>query len=82
MKSLRVFLLLISFLASASKASAWILPSFELDHCAWDASHIVVVKSVNSKIDGVVEVLDSWKGDLKKGGRSTLFACNKLVQIQ
>jgi hypothetical protein len=42
------------------------LPSFNLDECAWFASHIVVVTEGN-KIDGVVEVLDSWKGDLKKG---------------
>jgi len=40
-------------------------PSLFLDCCAWNATHIVVVTE-GEKIDGVVEVLESWKGDLKK----------------
>src|SRR5581483_6518917 len=47
------------------------LPSFNLDACAWFATHVVLVTE-GKKIDGVVEVLECWKGDLKKGDILTL----------
>lgn len=48
-----------------------ILPSFRLDTCGWHATHVVVVTE-GGKIDGAVQVLESWKGDLRKGDRLTL----------
>jgi hypothetical protein len=58
------------FIASGvpSTAEAIIRPSFSLDSCTWEASHIVVVTE-GDKIDGVIEVLECWKGDLNKGDR-------------
>jgi hypothetical protein len=41
-------------------------PSFNLDDCAWDATHIVVVTQ-GKQIDGEVTVLKSWKGNLNSG---------------
>jgi hypothetical protein len=41
-------------------------PSFNLDECAWDATHIVVVTE-GEQIDGEVTVLQSWAGDLNPG---------------
>lgn len=73
--SLRTVLLLgtaVSVLTCSADASAMaIQPSFNQDGCAWRATHIVVVTE-GDKIDGVVEVLESWKGDLKKGDRITV----------
>jgi len=45
---------------------AGIRPSFSLEHCAWQATHIVIATEGN-KIDGKVTVLESWKGDLRAG---------------
>lgn len=42
------------------------LPSFQLEWFAWQATHIVLVTE-GEKIDGVVTVLESWRGDLKPG---------------
>jgi hypothetical protein len=41
-------------------------PSFRADSCAWHATHIVVVAG-GKRINGIVEVKESWKGDLEKG---------------
>src|SRR5262245_709907 len=43
-------------------------PAFSLDAVAWQATHIVVATE-GQKIDGELEILESWKGDLKKGDR-------------
>jgi hypothetical protein len=64
-------LLLIVLFGNAGSALAGFAPSFYLDGCAWEASHVVVV-SEGDKIDGIVEVLESWKGDLEKGERITV----------
>ena len=37
-------------------------PSFSLDDCSWNATHIVVVQTTAE--DGVFSVVESWKGDL------------------
>jgi len=42
-----------------------IRPSFDLDQCSWNATHIVLVKTTVK--DGVFSVVESWKGDLKPG---------------
>jgi hypothetical protein len=66
-KAIRILLPLV-IIASAYRPSAfgWVRPSFELEPCVWDASHIVVV-TMGPPIDGVAKVEESWKGDLKKG---------------
>jgi hypothetical protein len=46
-------------------------PSFELEACTWEATHIVVVNQ-DCKTDIDVEVLESWKGDLRKGDFITI----------
>jgi hypothetical protein len=48
---------------SAIPVDASFRPSFSLDHCSWNASHIVLVQTTAR--DGVVSVVESWKGDLK-----------------
>lgn len=52
------------FLPSVARAET--LPSFRVEYCAWNATHIVEV-SQGENCDAVFTVLDSWKGDLKKG---------------
>jgi hypothetical protein len=42
------------------------LPSFNLEVNAWEATHIVVVTQ-RDDLDVEVEILESWKGDLKTG---------------
>jgi hypothetical protein len=41
-------------------------PRFELDECAWRATHVVVV-SEGPSIDGHVTVVESWVGPLAPG---------------
>src|SRR6516225_2237512 len=71
MKALHVVCSVLGLLVYAAEAAAAIEPSFHLDGCSWHATHIVVI-SEGEKIDGDVEVLESWKGDLKKGDRITV----------
>jgi hypothetical protein len=40
-------------------------PSFNVDQCSWNATHIVLVQTTAN--EDVVSVVDSWKGDLKPG---------------
>lgn len=47
------------------------MPSFDLGYNSYVATHIVVVTE-GDKIDGEVEVLESWSGDLKKGDKLSL----------
>jgi hypothetical protein len=67
----RLLLPALAVAATADRAVARLLPSFAPDPCAWEATHVVVVTE-GTKIDGVVEVLESWKGDLKKGDTLTV----------
>lgn len=53
-------------LAVTPSARAEIQPSFQLDLYAWNASHIVLATE-GKKIDGLLEVLESWKGDCRPG---------------
>jgi hypothetical protein len=57
--------LVISLAIGAIRVDAGIRPSFSLDHCSWNATHIVLVQT--SAKDGVFSVVESWKGDLKPG---------------
>lgn len=61
----------LAILSFAPAALAWSHPTFLLDPCTWNATHVVVVTE-GDKIDGVVTVLESWKGDLKKGEKLTV----------
>jgi hypothetical protein len=49
----------------AQPTHAGFRPSFTLDVCTWDATHIVLV-AVTSE-DDVLTVIESWKGDLRAG---------------
>jgi hypothetical protein len=71
MKTLRVLALLLGLLSWSPSAFGGLLLPFNSDSCAWNATHIVVVTE-GEKIDGVVTVLESWKGDLKKGDVLTI----------
>src|SRR5262249_53146583 len=71
MKSLPLVPAAIVVFLSAGAAPAAIRPSFQLDSCAWAATHVIVVTE-GARIDGVVEVLESWAGDLKKGDTITV----------
>lgn len=65
--SRRIGLLSALILASLPlEATAGIRPSFDLDSSAAKATHVVVATE-GEGIDGVLEVLESWKGDLGKG---------------
>jgi len=57
-------LLLLSTI-SAIPVDAGIRPSFSVDECSWNATHIVLVQTTAK--DGVFSVVESWKGDLKPG---------------
>src|SRR5580658_2628 len=69
--SLTVTLVALLTLIFMSQANAGTRPSFYLDACAWDATHIVVVTE-GERTDGQVSVLESWKGDLKPGDNITV----------
>lgn len=62
----RIFLITLLLITAAPSARAGIRPSFHLPYCSWVASHVVVVTE-GEKIDGVLTVLESWKGDLTPG---------------
>jgi hypothetical protein len=56
-------LLVSACLALAGAAEAGTHQGFDLETSAWTASHVVVV----AKTDGVLTVVESWRGDLKPG---------------
>jgi hypothetical protein len=49
---------------------AGIRPSFSLEDCSWNATHIVLVQTTAD--DAVFSVLESWKGDLRPGSSVTV----------
>src|ERR1700740_2175702 len=55
----------------AAGVSAELLPQFQLDTCAWNATDVVMVTE-GAAIDGEVEVLETWKGALHPGEKLTL----------
>jgi hypothetical protein len=69
----RLQILFLTLLGFASDAHSAMRHPFSLSSRTWNATHIVVVTE-GDKIDGVVEILESWKGDLKKGDRLTIPA--------
>jgi len=66
MKKIACFFILIMSLSSI--AHAGIIPSFDPELSATKATNVIVA-SEGEKIDGFLDVLDTWKGDLEKGER-------------
>ncbi len=67
MRPLPIFLILCGgFFLSPQTVRGEIQPSFALQDCAWNATHIVEVTQ-GIKRDAVFTILESWKGDLGKG---------------
>ncbi len=66
MRNFLASLLVLSITLAPRPAHAGMMPSFEASNCAWNATHVVVV-SEGARIDGSVQILESWKGDLKPG---------------
>jgi hypothetical protein len=67
LRSFYAVLMLLVWAASAPAAVIGMeLNSWELEACIWKATHVVLVV-VEDRIDGRVEVLESWAGDLRKG---------------
>jgi len=64
-------LLLLSLACPPRSANGAIIPSFDLDFSAGKATHIVLATE-GGRIDGVFQVLESWKGDLRKGDTITV----------
>jgi hypothetical protein len=58
-------------LVACASAVAGIRPSFMPEESSWRATDIVVVTE-GKDIDGVVQVIESWKGDLKPGSTLTI----------
>lgn len=51
-------------------------PSFDLDYCSWNATHIVLAEVTQQ--DGDFKVIESWKGNLNAGDHvsvSQLYRC-------
>lgn len=63
----------LAVLLLAVPASAAIRPSFHLDDSAWKATHIVLATE-GPAVDGKLEVIESWKGDLAPGAPVTVPA--------
>jgi hypothetical protein len=61
--SLAGLVILLTIVATCVDAS--FRPSFDLDRCSWNATHVLLVKTTSK--DGVFSVVKSWKGDLKPG---------------
>jgi surface antigen-like variable number repeat protein/PBS lyase HEAT-like repeat-containing protein len=71
MKLVHALTSLACLLIVCSSAFGGIRPSFHLQTSSWRATDIVVVTE-EKQIDGVVKVLETWKGDLKPGHVITL----------
>ncbi len=66
MRTLVVVFLVVALLSLTPFTFAGIRPSFSLDHCTWNGTHIVVATE-GDEIDGRLTVLESWKGELRPG---------------
>lgn len=65
LRYIRLGFVLIWSALNVTAANASFRPSFDLDQCSWNATHIVLVQTTAE--DDVFSVLESWKGDLKPG---------------
>jgi hypothetical protein len=66
MKNIACSLVLI--VSVSSIAHAGIIPSFYPEFSATRATDVIVA-SEGERMDGLLDVLDTWKGDLEKGER-------------
>jgi hypothetical protein len=64
---------LVTVVLLAAPASAARRPSFDLDYSAWKATHVILVTE-GPTIDGKLDVIESWKGDLAPGSQATVPA--------
>lgn len=71
MKIIRFVILASCFFAAHAVALGGIRPSFLPQESAWRATDVVLVTE-GKEIDGVVEVIETLKGDLKPGVTLTL----------
>jgi hypothetical protein len=71
MKFLNIPVVIAVTLVLTFPSSAETLPSFVLRYLACQATHIVKADE-GQEIDGVVRVIESWKGDLEKGVTITI----------
>src|SRR5215469_3006835 len=71
LKNFWILLPLLALIWHTPASFGEIRPSFIQDHCIWNATHIIVVTE-GDKIDGIVEVTESWRGDLKVGASVTI----------
>lgn len=71
MKTAHALTSLACLLIICTPAFGGIRPSFQLKTSSWRATDIVVVTE-GKEIDGVVKVIETWKGDLKPGQVLTL----------
>lgn len=71
MKIWQILLLLFTLVWWAPAVFGEIRASFCLEHCSWNATHIIVVTE-GEKIDGIFRVIESWKGNLKKSDSITI----------
>ncbi len=71
MKALRCLILVSSVLATCVSVHAGIRPSFMPEESSWRSTDIVVVTE-GKEIDGVVQVIETWKGELKPGSTLTI----------
>jgi len=71
MKTFRTLIFVSCLFATYAAALGGIRPSFQAEESAWLATDIVVVTE-GKKIDGVVQVTETLKGDLKPGATLTL----------
>jgi hypothetical protein len=67
----RSSLLAVALLAVARVAAAGVEPSFDLETCVRDATHVVVATE-GERIDGELRVVESWKGDIEPGTQLSL----------
>lgn len=71
MNALRCLILVSNVLATCVSVLAGIRPSFMPEESSWRATDIVVVTE-GKEIDGVVQVIETWKGELKPGSTLTI----------
>ena len=77
----KLILILLAVSVSALSARAAIRPSFALEYSAWRASDIVLV-SEGETLDGELQILEVWKGDLKAGQPLSMPALAKFAPAE
>ena len=79
MTRIPAFCVLIAFLLPTI-TTAGIRPSFDMDYSLWKATDIVVA-SEDAQIDGVLRVIENWKGKLQPGDHITIPELAKFSDV-